>query len=245
MNIQDLFAEAESAYFNADTAKAHKLLNQILAQDSQHAASYFLKAQIAFGENSPEAMFENYKKAIEANPHSKEYRLTLAQAKLAEAHSPALDKQRVQEVIDDCNYIISEMEADIFPEDWNSGAYELRGQAEALSDRWEEAVFSFDMARIFSPRYNATMVPAMAGIQAEKLNNPEAALALWNEYIEFSENPNNEIFGESDNSRACAYYGRGELKIKHLNQKNDGLADLKKAVEYDSSFQDACEEYSR
>ena len=65
------------------------------------------------------------------------------------------------------------------------------------------------------------------------LGNYEGALATLNEYVEYANNPENAM--ASDTDKISAYYERGKLKIEHLNQKEEGLKDLKKVLEYDNS----------
>lgn len=243
MSIQELYEEANSAFFNQENDKANQLLDKILKQDSQYAPAYALKGHIAnsdFENPNGTLSIEYYTKAIEANPNSKEYRLDRANAYML-IPQEMINKEGFnfddetkyyhfyEKAIADCDYVTNEMESDEYPEDWIAGAYEKKADAYLSMKQADEAISNYQMAKNMSERYTSGSFSKIATIQ-ESQEKYEDALQTFNEYVAYCNNSESQF--ADDNTKAEAYYYRGKLKIDWLNQKEDGLADLKKASEF-------------
>lgn len=239
MTTEQLYEQAYEAHCNQEDAKALELLAQTIAQDNQYAPAYFLQGNIHnlnFENPRRDEAIACYTKAIELTPTSKEYRLALIDAYMGKGFDAFGDEEAQAEyyrqAIAVCDYVTNEMESDNYPEDWIAGAYEKKGICYGVLQDYEQAIQNYDMARLMSPRYSH-LLTTIADIKKDILNDAEGALAMLEEYVTYCENNKGIIVFE--NTLAEAYYYRGKLKVTHLNQKEAGLQDLAKAVEFDPS----------
>lgn len=247
MSIEELYEEANNAFFNQENEKALGLLDQLLQQNNSYAPAYALKGNIANSDfENPNGMLaiEHYTKAIEAAPTSKEYRLNRANAymlmpqEMLKKEGFDFENQTkynhfYEKAIADCDYITNEMESDVFPEDWLAGAYDLKAGAYLSMQQFEEAISNYDMAKIMSERYTSASFSQISQIKINSLSDYAGALTTLDEYVAYCNNPESNF--ATDNVKAEAYYYRGKLKIDFLNDKKGGLQDLEKVLEYDNS----------
>lgn len=235
MDTEELYFLAKEHYDNNDTEAALAQLDELVARE--YVPACVLKASILIGqEEKQDEIISLYHTAIKVEPTSKEHRLALVDAYLSKAFSLFGDEEAqakyYQMAITECDYITNEMESDTYPEDWIAGAYEKKGISYGALQKYEEAVQNYDMARLMSPRYSH-LLTIIASLKAEQLHDKEGALATLDEYVAYCEtNKDVTVF---ENTLAEAYYHRGKLKIEHLHQKEAGLQDLAKAVEFEPS----------
>ncbi len=239
MTTEQTYEQAYEAHLNQENDKALSLLDQVLAQDNSYAPAYFLKANIFLldFENPRQAeAIELFEKAIELNPTSKEYRLAFADGYMQSAFKAFGDDKAqadfYKQAIAVCDFVTNEMESDNYPEDWIAGAYEKKGICYNTLGDLEQAIQNYDMARLMSPRYTHLLI-IMSQLKAEGLQDAQGALTTLDEYVEYCETNKDVLVFESE--LASAYYHRGKLKAEHLSQKEAGLQDLSKALEYENS----------
>jgi tetratricopeptide (TPR) repeat protein len=98
--------------------------------------------------------------------------------------------------------------------------------------KFDEAISCLEIARTFIPRYTPDNLQTVASIKENCKQDYEDALETYNQLILFLEN--NESYSDDFGKmhKSSPYYNRGMLKINHLNQKDEGIADLKIASEY-------------
>lgn len=255
MSIEELYQEANNAFIDQENEKALNLLAQLLQKSNDYAPAYALKGDIVNSDfDNPNGLLaiEYYTKAIESNPNSKEFRYKRANAYTLMPHQivtkEGFDFQNqtkhhhfYEKAIADCDYITNEMESDEYGEDWIAGAYDLKAGAYLSMQKFEEAISNYEAAKGMSDRYASGSLEQIATIKTDFLSDYEGALAILDEYVMYVSNrpaledhePHQVVL--SDSSKAIPYYKRGKLKIEHLNQKQEGLKDLKKAIEYDDS----------
>lgn len=243
MSAEQFYEQAYEAHLNQEDDKALSLLSQAIAQDSQYAPAYFLQGNIHnldFENPRRDEAIACYTKAIELNPTSKEYRLALIDAYMGKGFdafgNAEAQAEYYRQAIAVCDYVTNEMESDNYPEDWIAGAYEKKGISYGTLGNYEEAIQNYDMARLLSPRY-MHLLTIIASLKAEQLNDKEGALATLDEYVHFNTEgywEHGDMYAHTINP-AEAYYHRGKLKIDHLNQKEAGLQDLAKVLEYENS----------
>lgn len=235
MDTEELYFLAKELYENNNIEAALAQLDELVARE--YVPACVLKASILIGqEGKQDEIISLYHTAIKFEPTSKEYRLALIDAYMGKAFDLFGDNEAqaryYQMAITECDYITNEMEADNYPEDWIAGAYEKKGICYGTLQDYEQAVQNYDMARILSPRYSH-LLTIIAQIKTDILQDVGGALMTLEEYVAYCEN--NRGVTVFENTLAEAYYYRGKLKIDHLNQKEAGLADLAKAVEFEPS----------
>lgn len=253
MDTEELYFLAQDHYNNNDIEAALTQLDELIAREYEPA--YILKTNILIGQAGTNAeKIDLYTKAIEERPNSKEYYIGRAETYLSmpndnsganfevgnvnlkvSVSNIADNNKWYQKAIDDCNHVINVMEADIYPEDWVAGAYEIKAKAEVFLELYENAIFSYDMAKIMSERYSSVSFTMMAALRQNYMHDYEGALAILDDYVAYVESGGFYEGAVSDTMRAEAYYTRGKLKIDYLNQKKEGLQDLKKVLDYDNS----------
>ena len=239
MTTEQLYEQAYEAHCNQQDSEALSLLAQVMAQDNQYAPAYFLQATILqhdFENPNVEEAIPLYQQAIELNPTSKEYRLSLVDAYMRKAFELFADSEGqasyYHKAIEVCDFVTNEMESDNYPEDWIAGAYEKKGISYGTLGNYEEAIQNYNTARLMSPRYSH-LLTMIAQIKAEVLHDTAGALTAHDEYVAYcEENKGVMVF---ENTLAEAYYYRGKFKAEQLNQKEAGLQDLAKTLEYENS----------
>lgn len=250
MDTEELYFLAQDHYNNNDIEAALAQLDELIAREYEPA--YILKTNILLGQAATNAeRIDLYTKAIEERPNSKEYYIGRAEAYLSMPHdngganfgvgnvnfkvsvSNVTDNNKwYQKAIDDCNHVINVMEPDIYPEDWVAGAYETRAKAEVFLELYEDALMSYDMAKIMSERYSSGSFSMMAGLKQNYLKDYEGALYVLDQYVEYVESGGSYEGAVSDDMRFDAYYTRGKLKIEHLNQRKEGMQDCENGLKY-------------
>ncbi len=236
---EDLLEQAKDAYFNQENKKAIALIDDLLKKHKDYAPAYFLKANIIsmdFENRNDLLALEYYTKAIEAAPTSKEYRLMRADAYIMTPQHLGINLPEhyhfYDKAMEDCDYITNEMESDNYPEDYIAAAYDRKGDIYIHKGEHEEAVNQYNTSRSMSESFITTSFNKIAVLK-QGLNDHIGALAAYDELIEIYTTTDSIFISDTD--RAVAFWNRGRLKIDYLNQKNEGLADLKKVLEYDDS----------
>lgn len=225
------------------------ILNPILQQNPTHAEANFLMAGV---------LNNDWENPADKNLLLKHYDIALAHdnthqewfIKRAEVHQsidfdlgfPRPTTQHLQNALADYTSAI-----DINPmNDWASGAYHQKAGILVQLERFEDAIAELELLRIFpgdNARYMDTAITLMAEIRIQSMHDYQGALQNYNELVEYVESVEDE-FVVTPLTKSTAYHGRGKLKIEHLNQKTEGVADLKKAMEYSPDDEFFKEEYN-
>ncbi len=213
------------------------MLAPVLQQNPNHAEGNYLMGRII--DNNWEISADKnelltyYDKAI-ANDHThQEWFMIRSQVHSAldfENIYPRKTTKHLENEIADLKSII-----DLNPtNDWASGAYHYLAGVYVQLERFEDAIAELETLRIFpgdNARYMDTAIMLMAEIKAQSMQDYQGALTNYDELVEYVEASEDTTL-ITNSTKASAYYNRGKLKIEHLNQKNEGLADLKKAHDY-------------
>ncbi len=249
------YRNANFLYLNAGIPEAKKIATQILKENPNYAGANFLMGQILQNdffeknlEKTPEEQYsdENKKLALENDFETLKYfdkallddntnqewfitRGQLYQAiDFKTATFPRSNNEYLQKAVLDFTSAIDINTAN----EWGASAYIARSESNLLLEKFEDATFDLDMARTFVPHHTSNCLSAIASIKANYMNDYEGALTTLNELVDFVEASEEYSSEFAQSQKSSPYYERGKLKIEHLNQKVEGIADLKKASAY-------------
>jgi tetratricopeptide (TPR) repeat protein len=249
------YRNANFLFLNDGMPEAKNIVLQILKENTNHAGANFLMGQLienelfqkeisgeiqdTFSEEFKKIKVESklqslkyYDKALETEKNNQEWFLMRGQLyhslDFITKEFPRIKTEYLEKCVLD---FTSTIDLDTTTE-WGASAYIGRSNAYIELEKFDEAIFDLDMARTFVPHHTLSNLQAMASIKESYKQDYQSALETYNELIDYLEN-NEEFSTEfAQNQKSSPYYNRGMLKINHLNQKTEGIADLKKASDY-------------